>query len=171
MRSKIAMRRANGNVPESQLRSRRLRLRRAMVGPLLSGPVSRVHVKPTAMLGNVLINSNCGDVHIGEYCFFGHDSMLLTGGHDWRQTGEDRMYTWPDSGGDIIIEDGAWVASQAIILGPCRIGANSVITSSSVVDFDVPPDTIVKLRQDLVCEPIKYHDSKVAAARGLRDHR
>jgi acetyltransferase-like isoleucine patch superfamily enzyme len=165
------MRRANGNVPESQLRSRRLRVRQAMTGPLMSGPASRVHVKPTAMLGNVLINTQCGDVHIGEHCFFGHDSMLLTGGHDWRLAGEERMYTWPDTGGDIIIEDGAWVASQAIILGPCRIGANSVITCNAVVDFDVPPGTIVKLRQELVCEPIKFYDSRAAAVHGMRDHR
>ena len=170
MRSRLTKRGITGNIPARQLRSRRQRVRQAMEWPLLSGPPSRVHVKPTAKLGNELINSWCGDVQIGDHCFFGHGSMLLTGGHDWRQTGEERMYTWPDSGGDIVIEDGVWVASQAIILGPCRIGANSVVTGNAVVNFDVPPDTIVKVRQDLVCEPIKYWDSAVAAAHGMRDH-
>jgi acetyltransferase-like isoleucine patch superfamily enzyme len=169
--SRLTRRGRTGNVPESQLWGRRQRIRQAMEWPLLSGPASRVHVKPTARLGNVLINSMVGDVHIGEYCFFGHDSMLLTGGHEWRLKGEERMYSWRESGGDIFIEDGAWVASQAIILGPCRIGANSVVTSNCVIDFDVPPDTIVKLRQDFVCEPIKFRDLSVATARGVRYHR
>lgn len=152
MRSKIR------NFPESQLRSRRHRVRQAMVGPLLSGSTSRVHIKSSATLSNVLINARSGDVYVGEHAFFGHDSMLLTGTHDWLLTGEERKRTVPYSGGDIFIEDGVWVASRAVILGPCRIGSNSVITSNCVIDFDVPPDTIVKLRQDLVCEPIRYRD-------------
>ena len=47
--------------------------------PVVSGPVSRVRVSETAGLANVLINTVGGFVDIGDYVFFGHDVLLLTG--------------------------------------------------------------------------------------------
>lgn len=124
--------------------------------PVVSGPVSRVSVRPTVGLANVMINTIGGDVTIGDNVFFGHDVMLLTGSHDFRQNGTERQIPRPTSGRDIVIDDGAWIASRAIIIGPCTIGANSVISCNCVVNFDVPPDTIVRVRQDLAIEPIRY---------------
>jgi serine acetyltransferase len=57
---------------------------------------------------------------------------------------------------DIIIESGAWIASRAIIIGPCRIGRNAVIGSGCIVDFDVPADTLLRVRQEVTKEKIKY---------------
>jgi acetyltransferase-like isoleucine patch superfamily enzyme len=142
--------------PERMIHSRLSRLRAKAEVPIINGPRDRIKVSPDAVLGNVLISTECGTVEIGDYAFFGHDAMLLTGGHDYALTGRDRLCTWPTSGRDIVIEPGVWVASRAIILGPCRIGANSVIGAGCVVNFDVPADTIVRQRQDLVQEPIRF---------------
>lgn len=124
--------------------------------PIVSGPVSRVQVSETAGLANVLINTVGGRVVIGDYAFFGHDVQLLTGAHDFRVMGRDRQVPRIDQDRTIIIESGVWIASRAVIIGPCRIGTNAVIGSGCVVDFDVPPDTVVRVRQDIVMESIKY---------------
>jgi acetyltransferase-like isoleucine patch superfamily enzyme len=65
--------------------------------------------------------------------------MVLTGVHDYARPGETReRVTLEDAGRDIVIGDGAWIASGAIVVGPCRIGKNAVIGSGSVVVTDIP---------------------------------
>jgi tetrahydrodipicolinate N-succinyltransferase len=150
--------RKSDNVPQRQVDSRFHRLRLIASGPVVGGPPGRVKVSPTAKLGNVVINTMSGNVVIGDHCFFGQEAMLLTGTHDFTATGAERQERIPDSGRDIIIEDGAWIASRAIIIGPCRIGANAVVCCGCVIDFDVPPDTIVRAHQDLRLEPIRFRD-------------
>ena len=41
------------------------------------------------------------------------------------------------------VEQGAWVGSGAILLGPCRIGAHAVVAAGAVVTGDVAPETVV----------------------------
>jgi len=124
--------------------------------PVVSGPVSRVRVSETAGLANVLINTVGGCVDIGEYVFFGHDVMLLTGTHDFTVTGPDRQIPRKELDRSIVIENGAWIASRSVIIGPCRIGANAVIGCGCIIDFDVPADTVVKVRQEIVKDTIRY---------------
>jgi acetyltransferase-like isoleucine patch superfamily enzyme len=126
------------------------------LGPMMNGPASRLHVSDTAGLANVVISTVGGSVDIGEYVFFGIDVLLLTGTHDFRLTGEHRQANRPPSNRDIVIEAGAWIASRAVIIGPCRIGANSVIGCGCVVDFDVQADTIVRVKQEVITEPIQF---------------
>lgn len=124
--------------------------------PVVSGPVSRLTVRSTVGLADVLINTVGGHVDIGNNVFFGHDVMLLTGSHDFRKKGSERQQPSPISGRDIVIEEGAWIASRAIIIGPAHIGANAVIGCGCVVDFDVPPNTIVRMKQEFIKEAIAY---------------
>ena len=130
--------------------------RQRLIGPIITGPISRLHVSPTAGLSNVIINTIGGRVEIGDYVLFGHDVLLLTGTHDFRLTGHERQLNRPTTNRHIVIESGVWIASRAIILGPCRIGANAVIGSGCIVDFDVPADTLIRVRQELIKETIKY---------------
>jgi acetyltransferase-like isoleucine patch superfamily enzyme len=94
-------------------------------------------------MNNAFINLISGEVIIEEDVFFGHHVTLLTGTHDYRKFGKERQRSGPSSGRDIIIKEGAWVASNVTILGPCTIGEHSVIAAGSVVTKDVPPYTIV----------------------------
>jgi len=150
---------------DKYLSSRRLsgvghRGRQRLIGPIVTGSVSRLRISPTAGLSNVLINTIGGCVDIGDYVFFGHDVLLLTGTHDFRFTGQWRQLNRPTANRDIVIENGAWIASRAIIIGPCRIGKNAVIGSGCIIDFDVPSDTLVRVRQELTKETIKYINSE-----------
>jgi acetyltransferase-like isoleucine patch superfamily enzyme len=106
-----------------------------------------------------LINTSGGFVDIGDYVFFGHDVLLLTGTHDFRETGSKRQEVYQATDRTIVIEKGVWIASRAVIIGPCRIGANAVIGCGCVIDFDVPQDMVVRLRQEMTRDAIRYLDS------------
>lgn len=43
----------------------------------------------------------------------------------------------------IVIEDGVWIGTRAIILGGVHIGANSVVAAGSIVTRDVPTNALV----------------------------
>lgn len=42
-----------------------------------------------------------------------------------------------------MIEEGVWLASHCLVLGPCRIGAHAVVAGGSLVREDVEPYTVV----------------------------
>ena len=132
----------------------RRRLRGA--GPVISGPRSRLRLGVEVGLADVLINTSGGVVEIGDYVFFGHGVMLLTGTHEFWQTGTDRQRIRDDADRSITIGAGAWIASRAVLIGPCKIGMNAVVGCGCVVDFDVPADTLVRTRYETVMESIRY---------------
>src|SRR5215212_16137 len=111
--------------------------------PLVYGDPARLHIQPTAIVNNALFNLSSGDVTVGEYAFFGHNVCIFTGTHDWTTFGAERQVAVPPSGRDVVIEEGAWVSSNAILVGPCRIGAHSVVGVAAVVLDDVEPYTVV----------------------------
>ncbi len=115
----------------------------ALFRPLVYGDPTRLRVHPTAVVNNALFNLSSGDITIGEYAFFGHNVSVLTGTHDWTKFGAERQVAVPASGRDVVIEEGAWVSSNAIIVAPCRVGAHSVVGVGSLVLRDVAPYTIV----------------------------
>lgn len=109
---------------------------------LVFGDRERLSADPSAILNDALINTMSGRVDIGEHAFLGHRVMLLTGTHDTTAFDEERKLSIPASGRDISIGRGAWVASGAIILGPCKIGPHAVIGAGSLVNHDIPPFAI-----------------------------
>ncbi len=111
--------------------------------PRLWGPDGRLHVASTAVLNDALLNTVSGSITIEECAFLGHGVALLTGTHDVSRTGLERQLAVPSEGRDIVIGPGAWIASRAIVLGPCRIGADAVVAAGAVVNADVPAGTIV----------------------------
>ncbi len=115
----------------------------ALFRPLVYGDPERLHVHSTAVVNNALFNLSSGEITVGEYAFFGHNVSVLTGTHDWTKFGAERQVAVPRSGRDVVIEEGAWVSSNAIIVGPCRIGAHSVVGVGSLVMRDVEPYVIV----------------------------
>jgi len=97
------------------------------------GNKKKVHAGKRVVLQNTLFNVMSGEIHIGDYAFFGHNCMVLTGSHDITETNYARQKAVPESGNDIIIGKGVWIGSGAIIIGPTTIGENSVIGAGSVV--------------------------------------
>ena len=107
------------------------------------GKLERLHIDPTAIVNNAVFKVSRGEINIGKYAFFGHEVAVLTGTHDITKFGRERQTTFPRSGRDVVIEEGVWVASHAMVLGSVRIGAHAVVAAGSLVLEDVPPYTVV----------------------------
>jgi len=102
-----------------------------------------VSIHHTARVQNALFNVGCGRITVEKHAFFGYNVCLLTGRHDVNKFDKERKRTVPREGCDIVIRRGAWVATNAIILGPCEVGEHSVVAAGSVVTKNVPPYHIV----------------------------
>jgi acetyltransferase-like isoleucine patch superfamily enzyme len=114
-----------------------------IVGDDGQGGRDRVRVAPNTSLMDAILNVNGGTITIGEFVFFGHGVMLLTGRHDPTLTRERRMLDVPRLGNNIEVEAGAWLGSNVTVLGPCRIGADAVVAAGAVVREDVQAGEMV----------------------------
>jgi acetyltransferase-like isoleucine patch superfamily enzyme len=127
------------------------------------GTLERLHIDPTAIVNNALFNVSGGEITIGAYAFFGHEVTVLTGTHDITKFGRERQTTFPRSGRDVVIEEGVWVASHAMVLGPVRIGKHAVVAAGTLVLDDVPPYTVVAGRPAKVIKKIDEADQAAPA--------
>jgi acetyltransferase-like isoleucine patch superfamily enzyme len=50
---------------------------------------------------------------------------------------------WGNYHGPIVVEDGAWLAANVLVLGGVTIGRGAIVTAGSVVFRDVKPHTMV----------------------------
>lgn len=93
-------------------------------------------------LEDTLFNCAMGysEISIGNGVFFGHRVMLLARKHDYNQRGIKRQESI--SGNKIVVEDGVWIGSGAIILTGVKIGRNSVIGAGAVVTKDVKSNSL-----------------------------
>ena len=107
------------------------------------GDRARLHIDPTAVVNNALFNLSSGEITVGRHAFFGHNVSVLTGTHDIEVYGRERQVAIPKSGRDVVIHEGAWLASEVLVLGPCEIGAHAVVGAGSLVLGDVPPYAIM----------------------------
>ena len=67
------------------------------------GMKNRLHVGKNVKLQNTIFNVWSGEIIIGDYSFFGHNSCVVTGTHDIRLTDIKRQKAVPESGRDIFI--------------------------------------------------------------------
>jgi acetyltransferase-like isoleucine patch superfamily enzyme len=135
------------------------------------GDRSRLKIDPTAVVNNALFNLSSGDITVGPYAFFGHDVSVLTGTHDVDRFDRERQTAIPKTGRDVVIHQGAWLASGVLVLGPCEIGAHAVVGAGSLVLGDVPPYAIVvgrpaKLVRTIDRPPRGDGDAASGAGRG-----
>ena len=104
---------------------------------IYGGDWSKVQIDPDAVVNDALFNVSSGTIHVGSKAFLGHGVSLLTGTHEVACLGKDRRSAVPTSGRNIVIEEGAWIASNATVLGPCRVGRHAVVAAGAVVVDDV----------------------------------
>ena len=108
----------------------------------LYGSKERLKIAPSARVANTLFNTYSGRIEIQEYAFTGHNVSLLTGSHNCAEFGSGRMEVSPKSGNDILVQEGVWICSNVVVIGPAVIGRNSVVAAGSVVKGDIPPRVI-----------------------------
>jgi acetyltransferase-like isoleucine patch superfamily enzyme len=79
-------------------------------------------------------------VHIGNWVRIGHDVTLLTINH---ALGASFLRAGTSSFEEIVIEDGAWIASRCTVLPGVTVGRGAIVAAGAVVTRDVPPNTLV----------------------------
>jgi len=91
------------------------------------------------------VNHKPGKIVIGNNCFITRNCIILA--HTDAMMGGPNAI-WQDKGGkrvvgDVIIEDNVFVGVNTVILPNVKIGENSIIGASSLINKDVPPGAIV----------------------------
>jgi acetyltransferase-like isoleucine patch superfamily enzyme len=79
-------------------------------------------------------------VRIGSSVRLGHDVSLLTISH---AVGPSHLRAGPSFCGEIVIEDGCWLASRCTILPGVTIATGAIVAAGSVVTRNVPEHTLV----------------------------
>lgn len=129
----------------------------SLIEPLVWGDRSRIDIsRITISINDLLLNTRSGNIRIDEDCFFGHRCMLLTGTHDYRKAGMERLKAVPTEGRDIHIKRGVWIGSGSTILGPAVIGENAVVAAGSLVIGDVPGNTVYAGRPARLIKEIDF---------------
>jgi len=116
-----------------------IRLRSHLVDlPYYHPNPGRVSIGNNVALANTVLNTRSGRIVVEDNVLFGHGCMLLAGTHDYNVRGASRHGAVPDTGKDIVIKNGTFIASGVIVVGPSIIGPNAVICAGSVVRGDLP---------------------------------
>ena len=88
----------------------------------------------------------CSDqqIVIGDYVFVAHEVVLAdTACAVPRQRPEEGTEQQVSPSVSIEIADIAWIGARAIVLWGARIGEGAIVGAAAMVDFEVPPYTIV----------------------------
>lgn len=113
-------------------------------------------IASSSVISHLTVHGDASHLRIGECCCLGITRMqtherieigncvvindgvrLITGSHDIHSPTYDHVFS------PIIIEDHAWIATDAMILKGVRIGRGAVVAAAAVVTRDVPPFTVV----------------------------
>lgn len=80
-----------------------------------------------------------GEITVGDYCMFGPNVTIATGGHpvDPSLRAQAYQYNLP-----IHIGNNVWVGAGAVLLPGVTIGDNTVIGAGSVVTKDIPANVV-----------------------------
>lgn len=100
------------------------------------GPEASVEIGNYCSLVGAIIATN-GKVVIGDYSFIAHEVVIAD---SFAEVPTNRKCPQAQP---IIIGDNVWIGANAIILSGARIGEGAIIGAAAVVDFEVPPFSIV----------------------------
>lgn len=106
------------------------------------------HLGEGLIIGNnVGIAQNCfiqvrGKVVIGNNVILGPNVSIFSENHVFTNP-ELPISVQGETRKGVIIEDGVWIGTRAIILDGVTVGKNSIVAAGAVVNIDVPPNSIV----------------------------
>jgi acetyltransferase-like isoleucine patch superfamily enzyme len=110
-----------------------------LVGP--AGSAARLEVGEGSIIGPRVTFGLDAPVVLGRNVSVSPGATLYTGTHDvgrGRGRMDPRVVARP-----VVVEDGAWIGMNALVLPGVRVGAGAIVSAGAVVTSDVPPDTLV----------------------------
>lgn len=119
---------------------------------------SNVEVGNNSVIGNSYFQA-WNPIYIGQSVIIGEDVKLLTGNHNLHSPDFESKLT------PIRIEDYAWIATGAIVLGGVTVAYGGVVGAGAVVRKDVPPlGIVIGNPAELVgfrrCKQFNYHPNQ-----------
>ena len=81
---------------------------------------------------------NLEPITLGSDVCISQEALLCTGSHDRRSP------TFEFDNAPIRVEDGAWVATRAVVLRGVTVGAGAVVGAAALAGVDVPPGGVVR---------------------------
>ena len=111
------------------------------------GPEGEVSIGAYCALVGAIICSN-GRVEIGDHAFIAHEVVIADSFAPIPLSFNlTRLTSAPSLGASgntqISIGENVWIGARAVLLGGAIIGEGSIVGAASVVDFQVPPYTVV----------------------------
>lgn len=114
------------------------------------------HITPSTVIAKLTVHGNAANLSIGDCCCLGitrmqtHDQIkigncvvindgvrLITGSHDIHSPTYEHVFA------PIVIEDHAWIATDAMILKGVTVGRGAVVAAGAVVTKNVRPFAVV----------------------------
>jgi len=104
------------------------------------GPEGEVEIGDFCSIVGAIINTN-GRVVIGDYAFIAHDVVIAD--QDAPAPPGSRDHDRAGASAEIVVGENAWIGTRAVLLRGASIGAGAIVGAGTVVDFDVPPLSVV----------------------------
>lgn len=113
-----------------------------------------INIGKSVFFNNYCTIASMSSITIGEGTLFGENVKVYDHNHCYKDKSipiKEQGYTTAP----IVIGRHCWIASNVVILKGVTIGDNCVIGAGCVVYKDIPDNSIVTQKQDLVIRPIQ----------------
>lgn len=121
--------------------------RRVYLGPgcwlLTHGPKGRLEVGDRTSIAGYCVLSAAVSVRIGKSVLFARNVYIADHRHGFGQPGVPILDQPLEDLRPIVVEDGAWLGQNVVILPGVTIGRGAVVGANSVIREDVPPRCVV----------------------------
>lgn len=112
-----------------------------------------IHIDGFCAFGQNTIIHGGGGVKIGKYVIVSANCFILSSNHKFDSI-EFPIMLQGDKQKGIIIEDNVWLGSNVIVLDGVKIGKNSVIGAGTIITKDVPPNSKIYNKNNLITQKI-----------------
>lgn len=159
-----------GPLLEADWRRRKLQRGGASIGNMtcispasFDGPLTNLSVGAHSFVGRANIQLH-GPVTIGERVCINDGVHIFSASHHVRDP------RWTQYSAPVVIEDYAWIASNAILLPGVTIGRGAVVGAGAVVSRDVPAAAVAVgnpavIRENGRCSELQYSPVEFLATR------
>lgn len=114
------------------------------------GPDAEVEIGDFVALVGATIRTD-RRVSIGHCTFVAHEVVIADGPF----ARPPDVAPGSGEGEEIVIGENVWIGARAVLLGGARIGDDSVVGAAAVVDFEVPPGSVVAGNPARVVGPVR----------------
>lgn len=107
---------------------------------------------------NVFFNHNCSvncldSIEIGDNCLFGENVKIYDQNHKFSKMGSSDLISEQGfTTSPVKIGNNCWICSNVTILKGVSIGDNCVIGANSLVYKDIPSNSVVKNKSELIID-------------------